>query len=81
MKNNPRPVRARGPAKPAGTKTGKNRRKNRIYLICLSLAAIVLITSAVILKAVTEHRAAIMTMLLLCCARPMRWRIMTSAAC
>lgn len=57
MKNNPRPVRARGPAKPAGTKTGKNRRKNRIYLICLALAAIVLITSAVILKAVTEHRA------------------------
>lgn len=51
MKNNPRPIR------PAGRKTRKSRRKNRIYIICLALAAIVLITTAMILKTMSEHQA------------------------
>lgn len=57
MKNNPRPVRARGPVRPVGTKSRKSSRKNKIYFICLVLLAIVLVTTAAILKAVSEHQA------------------------
>lgn len=58
MKNNPRPVRAvKQPAKPVGTKRKKNRRKTKIYLICMALAAIVLISAAIILKSMSEHQA------------------------
>ncbi len=45
-------------ARAAGyTGVRKGSRKNKIYLICLGLAAVVLITAAAVLRIVTEHQA------------------------
>ena len=56
MKNKPGQLRAKSPAKPLG-KTKKRSRKNKIYFICLVLAAIALVAAATVLKAVSEHQA------------------------
>ena len=57
MKNKSVPVRAKSPARPVGRKSGKISRKSKIYIVCLVLAAIVLVSAATVLKAVSEHQA------------------------
>ncbi len=54
MKNRAGAVGQRSPGY-AAVKRGS--RKNKIYLICLGLAAVVLITTAAVLRIVTEHQA------------------------
>lgn len=57
MKNKAGAVAVERPRRPGGTALKKSGRKNKIYLICLCLLAVVLVASAAVLKMVSEHQA------------------------
>lgn len=57
MKNKPKSSAVRATHSASAAALKRQRRKNRIYLICLALAAVVLIAAAAILKTVSEHQA------------------------
>lgn len=57
MKNKPVSHRAKSPVKRTGTRIKRRSRKSKVYIICLSLAAIILLATAFILKTVSEHQA------------------------